>query len=174
MEKDTEFVCSRSNARISSSSSVITGVLTSNSGTVKPTHEEHDMNGLQRSLHPRSSSFPLLLLVSSPSQVCEQQFFTLASSSESHKAKSNIGAAFSSIMCKSNNIEANLTIQKYQILMIQTKTPLFIKPIFPNFKGIQSIKPHPLFELKPTKNACNSKLQGFVPAMIAFSNEIVK
>ena len=136
MEKDTEFVRSRSMATISSGTSVTTEDLISNRETVKPTHVEHDMNGLQRSLQPPSSSFPLSFVLSPPSQECEQQFSTLASSSESHKVKSNIGATFSSIMCKSNNIEANLTTQKYQILMSKTILLPFVEPLFPLFMWI--------------------------------------
>lgn len=146
MEKDTEFVRSRSVATISSGTSVTTVDLISNNGTVKPTHVEHDINGLQRSLQPPSSSFPLLFVLSSPSQECEQQFSTLASSSESHKVKSNIGAAFSSIICKSNNIEANLTSQKYRILVIQTRTLLFVEPLFSVFMGlVENLVPLPCF-----------------------------
>lgn len=118
MEKDTEFVCSRSMAMISSGTSVTTEDLISNKGMVKPTHVEHDMNGLQRSLQPSSSSFPSLFVLPPPPQDCEQQFSTLASSSESHKAKSTMGAAFNSIIYMSNNIEANFTTQKYLIFLI--------------------------------------------------------
>lgn len=137
MENDTEFVCSNSEATISPCTSVTLVDLISHIGRIKPMHVEHDINGLQRSLQPLSLLFSSLFTPLMPSHEWGQQSSTSVNSSEPQKVKSNIGATFSSSMCKTNNIDNNLTRQNYKIFMIRTKpTPFLLLPLHSWIKRI--------------------------------------